>query len=290
MIIRVAGRAALGGVCALVCGIGLATSPDDLPSAVACTVDLSDCVAGFFIIDTCDQASTNPDYNPCKNQSCSNGVCQPGVNVPNLTPCNDAFSASAPLPNGACTRSSLLSMGLAGWPNYFGCFVTSGQAESVDCPPNHKCLCGGAVCESGQGGVCVCNDGGCGGVCNDVCLSGVCTHDIVVIEPDPLQFISSTSMQWPSSGGATHWNTYRGTIPAALLASRPLGGLYDHVCFESANALGDGPTVSTDAALPSAGTALYYLVGAEGVRCDTAIGHTSGGADIPNPAPCPTPP
>jgi len=54
---------------------------------------------------------------------------------------------------------------------------------------------------------------------------------------------------------ATHWSTYRGTIPGSLLGSRPAGSNYDQICFESADAFNDGTTASSDAASPPSGTA-----------------------------------
>ena len=116
-----------------------------------------------------------------------------------------------------------------------------------------------------------------------------CQHaPIVLTEPGPAQFASNAVVQWPATPDAGHYNTYRGTIPAGMLASRP-APVYDQVCYESADALGDGATASTDAALPPIGTAFYYLVSGE-QGCESAIGHASSGAAIPNTSPCPSPP
>ena len=90
--------------------------------------------------------------------------------------------------------------------------------------------------------------------------------------------------------GATHWNTYRGTIPGGMLGSRLPGSVYDQACFESADALGDGLTLTTDASIPPVGTAFYYLMSAEDDCAESDIGHASSGATIPNSMACPTPP
>jgi hypothetical protein len=103
-------------------------------------------------------------------------------------------------------------------------------------------------------------------------------------------FASRTSLWWPATPDATHWNTYRGTIPDALLGSRPPGQTYDHACHESADALGDGPTTTTDLADPPVGTAYYYLDTGEGACGESPPGRSSRGSFIPNPLACPTPP
>jgi hypothetical protein len=116
-----------------------------------------------------------------------------------------------------------------------------------------------------------------------------CQHaPIILSEPSPAQFGSNSVLQWPATPDAAFWNTYRGTIPAGMLGSRP-AQKYDQVCFESADALGDGPTTSTDASLPAVGTGFYYLVSGE-QGCEGPIGHDSSGTPIPNASPCPTPP
>jgi len=72
--------------------------------------------------------------------------------------------------------------------------------------------------------------------------------------------------------------------------SRAPGGVYDHVCHESADAFGDGATLSLDASDPPLGTAFYYLITAE-IACGESVpGRASDGTPIPNAAPCPTPP
>ncbi len=141
-------------------------------------------------------------------------------------------------------------------------------------PPTVQCLHAPVNCDDGI-------------ACTaDSCVAALgCLHaPLTLTEPGPADFVSSNSLQWPPTGDASHWNTYRGTIPSTLLA-----GVYNHVCFESGDAFGDGPTVSNDTASPSLGTAFYYLVSGE-AGCESDIGHDSSGRSIPNALPCPTPP
>ena len=135
-----------------------------------------------------------------------------------------------------------------------------------------------------------CNDGN---VCTtaDVCASGVCQGGPTTIaEVDPVQFSSQTVLSWPVSVGATLWNSYRGTVPAGHLGSRLPGSPYDQTCFESGDALLDGPRTSTDTSNPPVGTAYYYLVTGEGSCGEGPMGTQSSGQPIPNSSPCPTPP
>jgi hypothetical protein len=83
---------------------------------------------------------------------------------------------------------------------------------------------------------------------------------------------------------------YRGTIPSNGLGSRLPASVYDQVCFESANAFGDGATITTDAAIPPVGTAFYYFVTGEGICGESSLHRASSGAVVPNTSPCPTPP
>jgi hypothetical protein len=118
-----------------------------------------------------------------------------------------------------------------------------------------------------------------------------CQHQAIVPgEPSPATFQSQFQVVWPASPNATHWNTYRGTIPANMLGSRPAASRYDQTCFESANAFGDGPTLTTDDAIPPVGRAFYYLVSGEGPCGESPIGHDSQAVANPNTSPCPTPP
>ncbi|MCP3980165.1 MAG: hypothetical protein GY716_12740, partial [bacterium] len=143
--------------------------------------------------------------------------------------------------------------------------------------------------QTGDGGPCTntpvdCDDG-------DPCTldscdpeTGVCVH-----EPGPvplpvvgLAFHTKAVFEWPASLNATHWNSYRGSLGATQL--------YNHVCFESGDARGDGETTSTDPSIPSSGGVFYYLTSGENACGESDLGHASSGAVRPNSSPCPTPP
>ncbi|MGH9750317.1 MAG: Kelch repeat-containing protein, partial [Candidatus Polarisedimenticolia bacterium] len=95
---------------------------------------------------------------------------------------------------------------------------------------------------------------------------------------------------WSSIPVASHYNTYRGTIPAALLGSRLPMPPYDHACFESADAQMNGPTETLDGEVPRPGTAYYYEMTGENGCGEGPLGQASSGVVRPNPFPCPTPP
>jgi hypothetical protein len=125
----------------------------------------------------------------------------------------------------------------------------------------------------------------------DVCLSGACHAGPVSLnEVTPVLFSTPATFDWPTTSGATQWNSYRGTIPTGLFGSRSPGAVYDQTCFESANALNDGATTSTDATAPPAGTGYYYLVTEESPCGEGPLGTQPSGLPVPNLSPCPTPP
>lgn len=129
-------------------------------------------------------------------------------------------------------------------------------------------------------------------------LDGV--HDVADCAPaDPanpppgltsgLQFVDAQAgrFSWLAATNANFHDVYRGTISGPM-ASRLPGSVYDHLCFESHDALGDGDLTSTDPALPPLGTVYYYLTSGE--RCGEGALDTDAGHPIPNPSACPTPP
>jgi kumamolisin len=135
-----------------------------------------------------------------------------------------------------------------------------------------------------------CSDGN---VCtgSDSCQAGVCQGaSLAPGDVSPLQFSTAGSFNWPTIPAAAHYNSYRGTIPAALLGSRPDATRFDQTCLESGDAFNDGATVSTDAANPPVGTGFYYLVSGEGSCGEGPLGTQTSGQPIPNSSPCPTPP
>lgn len=98
---------------------------------------------------------------------------------------------------------------------------------------------------------------------------------------------SSTDFTWSAAVDSRFSNSYRGTIAGPLGARLP-GSVYDHACFESADAQGNGNQVSSDPATPPLGTVYYYLSDGEG--CGEGALDTDASHPIPNPSPCPTPP
>jgi hypothetical protein len=102
-----------------------------------------------------------------------------------------------------------------------------------------------------------------------------------------LHFTDASSFSWTAAPNATLHNAYRGTIPAPLGTRLP-GGVYDHVCLESADAQHNGDLTSSDPAAPPLGTAFYYVSGGEG--CGDGPLDSDPAHPIPNPTPCPTPP
>jgi len=108
-----------------------------------------------------------------------------------------------------------------------------------------------------QGPLPTCSDG-------DVCTDDICDPVFGTCDypPTPLEeaggllFTSKVRFSWTAAPGTLQSNTYRGTIPANGLASRPIP--YDHVCFEAGDGQGNGATVSEDFAIPPPGEAFYY--------------------------------
>jgi hypothetical protein len=106
-----------------------------------------------------------------------------------------------------------------------------------------------------------------------------------------------TTFSWGAIPIATHYNTYVGTIPQNGMGSRPVP--YDHVCFESDDAQGNGPNLSVHGARPPLGTAFYFPISGEngcgeGSLGDALImvGSPPAPTPVPRPnaSPCPTPP
>jgi len=144
-------------------------------------------------------------------------------------------------------------------------------------------VCGGTPVSCDDGNACTVD------ACDPV--TGGCRHD-PMMAPDVagLIFTNPTVMTWPANPGASSYDSYRGTIPAHGLGSRPPAGpLYDQTCFEAGDAHGDGVLVSTDPTIPPLGTAFYYFVSEVAPCGEGAIGKDSNGTTIMNSAPCPGP-
>ncbi len=101
--------------------------------------------------------------------------------------------------------------------------------------------------------------------------------------------IGATRLTWSPIPAATHYNTYRGTIPALFMRSRS-PAVYDQKCFESDDSGADGLTTSLDKVNPPLGTAFYYLMSGESACGEGLLGKASDGTAPPNSSPCPTPP
>ncbi len=247
-------------------------TPQSCNDGNPCTLDVCDpntgqCVSSPLVCD---------DGNICTRDS-----CDPRVGGCVFTPlvgqlCNDG---------DPCTQNDVCRQ-IVGGPVF-----CSGTPASCD----DGNLCTTDSCDSATG-QCLnlplsCDDGI---ACTaDACLpsTGACTHQPIAPREVPgLGLGDSQTIQWPATPDAAIWNTYRGTIPAKLLGSRLPGGVYDHVCFESDDAHGDGATTAIDNAAPPLGTAYYYDVTGENPCGEGPLGAASSGIPRPNPLPCPTPP
>ncbi|HEU5154897.1 MAG TPA: hypothetical protein VFU03_09225, partial [Gemmatimonadales bacterium] len=212
------------------------------------------------------------DGNSCTSDQCdpTTGTC---LNAPIL--CDDA---------NPCTVDSCVGGSCVSSP------ITGACDDGNRCTAADTCVAGpsGPVC---SGTPLTCDDGNACTVDSCDPVSGGCLHPPVA-EPDVtgLLFASVTVMNWSANSGAGGYDTYRGSIPAHGLGSRPPAGpLYDQTCFEAGDAHGDGMLVSTDAATPPPGTAFYYLISEVAACAEGPIGEDSNTTKIPNSAPCPAP-
>ncbi|HET9480727.1 MAG TPA: hypothetical protein VFP98_03140, partial [Candidatus Polarisedimenticolia bacterium] len=198
------------------------------------------------------------------------GAClNPAVSCDDGNPCTlDSCS------NGACLAEEL-----------FGVACDDGNLCTVD----ERCgrdAAGTPVC---LGNPLDCND-------NDICTADICdpAFGTCLTPPDPISsatgllFVSDTMMAWDPVSATSIFNTYRGTIPSTLMSSS--GGGYNHGCYESGDAFGDGEMMSTDAAVPMLGTAFYYAVTNETSCGESPPCLDDDGTPCPLPSPCPTPP
>jgi uncharacterized repeat protein (TIGR01451 family) len=252
------------------------------PAGSTCN-DGDPCTSG----DTCVQIPGNPnpicqgapkcaDADPCTADSCdpATGAC---LNTPIV--CDDAN----PCTTDACVGGTCVSTPIAGAVCDDGNLCTTGGS----CQPDP--FTGAPTCTSQPVN---CDDGNaCTG---DSCdpTTGGCVHLTLAQSevPNGFHFTSASSMTWPTASGASFYNTYRGTIPQHMMASRPPAGpLYDQTCFEFGDAHGDGATISTDASSPPVGTGFYYLVSEETSCGESSIGSDWNGTPIPNASACSNP-
>ena len=98
---------------------------------------------------------------------------------------------------------------------------------------------------------------------------------------------ATATLGWPADPRAVAFNVYRGTLPAEGLAARAPDP-YDHVCFDAADAAGDGPFAALDEGPFAPGNpGYYYLVTAVLPAGEGFPGEDSAGVPRPLPAPCP---
>jgi hypothetical protein len=88
-------------------------------------------------------------------------------------------------------------------------------------------------------------------------------------------FADAVTLTWTAASGVPAYALYRGAVD---------GGAWEftHACLEPAL---PAPG-ATDAAVPPAGTAFYYLVSGRLGCGETGLGFTSAAAPRPNPSPC----
>jgi len=178
------------------------------------------------------------------------------------------------------------------------CNPTTGSCEHTDntAPCDDGMLC--TINDTCSAGVCVpgpplpCDD-------TNQCTADSCNPATgqCVFTPIPppvgvgaLDLQTATTVIWSASANAAHWNSYRGTVPSGMMGTRLPASVYDHTCLESADALGDGATLSTDLVNPPLGTAFYYDSTGENVCTEGPLGSDSSGVLRPNASACPTPP
>jgi len=244
-----------------VCRGGSTTTCDD---GDACTLDACDPMTGGCVAGPpgCD------DTNPCTLDSCGRSGCE-HTPVADGTICTDG---------NACTLGDACHMGQCVAAGSVGCddgdFCTLDTCETA----TGQCLRDDRSCDDG--------DDRTGDACDSG--AGACVNaPIPPPPPDSLVFLTPTRLAWQPTPYAAQWNTYRGTIPAQLMSSPGRRLPHDHVCFESADLGGDGPTTSIDRTTPPPGTAFYYLVSGENGLTE---GPTGDGPLMTLPNPCRTPP
>jgi len=273
------------------------------------------------------------DSNLCTTDACSPGSGQ-CVYTPVSCDDGNFCTADSCFPaTGACTSvdigAQLCNDGSACTNDYcdpvFFCHHTDACDDGNSCTLDRCATSGSACTHFGQPGA-LCDDG------NECTLQDRCSGDaaggftcagtgpacpddgdpctIETVDPESclcghvprgcseaglLKFLDDKVLEWPMAADASVWNSYRGTIPPRHMGIRGTGLEFDHACFESGDAFGDGPDHSTEAGLPVLGEAFYYLVSAENDCAESDLGRGwSGVGGGPTPRPnalaCPSPP
>jgi len=217
----------------------------------------------------CPSQLSCDDGNVCTIDGClaSTGEC---THTNSDYPCDDANACAT---GDTCGAGACMGGPALPCDDFNACTTDS-------CDPSFGCFY--------QDNTPLCDDGS---ACTlDTCDpgTGLCAHQVIPIEEVPtLDFLDYLILQWPQTPDASSWNTYRGTIPARYLGSRPPGSVYDHVCLESGDEHGDGPTISLDPSSPPLGTAYYYDITGENACGEGPLGMDSSGIVRPNARPCP---
>lgn len=310
------GGACSGGVCGtrVVCNDGNRCTADSCDPATggcvsvpvvcddgnACTQDACDAGTGQCVFAPLPSGSTCDDGDPCSTADvCMMVTGQPEPICSGTSACDDSdpcTSDQCDADNGACVFLPIhcddgnpctidqceagvcRSSGVAGVACDDGNNCTSGDTCAFH-PTNGQFSCDGNAVD------CVDRDTCTADACDPV--TGACDHVPVPLAPvSLLNLLDNTRVGWSAVAGALTYNSYRGTIPAQMLGSRPLPR-YDHACFEAHDGAGDGALVSNDPQVPPPGTAFYYLA-SERTGCgESAVGEDSNTTPIPNTAPCP---
>jgi hypothetical protein len=272
------------------------------PEGAPCGHGICTTVPGFCQQSQCvgEVLSSCDDGNACTTDACTttqgcthssgcddSNVCTNDVCLGPATGCS-----FIPRPGSACDDGNACTFGDACTTDAIGHLVCAGTngcpsdnnpcTDEVFDPETCECLHTPLQCDDGI--PCTADFCGAGGAC--VFLA------VIPSEVVSLQFIDSLTLQWIHSPEIGWSDTYRGTIPASLLGSRAPGSTYDHACFESGDAFGDGPEQSKDATVPVEGDAFYYLVSGENACGEGDLGQGlsgAGGGPIPRPTPLPCP-
>jgi len=286
-----------------------------------CTADSCRPSDGTCMNEPVQAAASCDDLNPCTSgDACSNGICAgvAAIDCADGDPCTvdwcDPDNAMCLHLAGACDDGNPCTIETCDART--GCAHTPVQ-DGTACENGDLCS-SGDVCQAGlcaAGVVTRCDDGSActidacdpdSGGCLTLpvgCDDGIpdtidscdpataCLHrPLIPDEVGPVRFTDGMTIGWSFSYGATHWNTYRGSIPAGMLRSRPAGAEYDDICYESADLGGNGPTTSADTSAPARGTAWYYIVTGENGVAEGPAAFVSPGVPRYPPNPCVTPP
>jgi hypothetical protein len=188
--------------------------------------------------------------------------------------CDDGNSCTI----DACQDGACLSSGVTGVACDDGDNRTTGDTCAFH-PADGRYSCDGGAVGCDDRNACTVDS------CDPV-TSG-CGHVPAALAPvQLLNLLDNMRLGWSAVAGALTYNSYRGTIPAQMLGSRP-APRHDQTCLEAHDSSGDRALVSTDPQTPPLGTAFFYL-SSEVVACgESEIRNDSNTTPIPNTAPCP---